>query len=137
MSEEYSPSDYLLAAENVYLAFVEGGKAVSLTPNENAWLRLAIIACYNAAFHSIYLNLLKDPIINEEINNLIKEQKINLHRYIIEKSIEKFGLDEILELYELKIKAEFFLPHEYNISIKDLERAIKIASNIIAKFKSD
>jgi hypothetical protein len=137
MSEEYSPNDFLLAAENIYIAFIEGGKAVSLTPNENAWLRLAVIACYNAAFHSVYFNLLKDSEINKEINFLIKKGKANLHRYIIEKAVEKFGLDEILELYELTIKAQFLLSPANNITIKDLERAIKIASNIISKFKSD
>jgi len=130
MNDDYNPYDSLLIAQNIYLAFDEGGKAVATTPNESAWLRFSIICAFLSAFHKVYEILKND----EEFQRKAKNSE-NLYKLVIQEALERFKFDELVELYELRIKAEFVLPPEYNVSLKDVKRAIELANNIITSIE--
>jgi hypothetical protein len=131
--DDTNPSDFILIAEDIYLGFKEGGKAVATTPHESAWMRLGIIVCYMGIFQKLMRKLLEDEKINQEYKKLLDQRDINeIHSFFVQKSLEKFKYDELLELYDLKIKAEFKFPPEYNVTLEDLNKAIKIAANILS-----
>jgi len=129
--DDHTPADFLLIAEDIYLSLKEGGKAVATTPHEAAWQRLAISLCFFSVFNATLLQLRKDADFVKEYQEVIKRGNINIFRFVIEKALEKFKLDELLELYELWLKAFFRLPPEYNVELKDVERAVKIAGNCL------
>jgi hypothetical protein len=129
--DDHKPSDFLLIAEDIYLSLKEGGKAVATTPHEAAWLRLAISLSFFSVFNAM-LNVLKNyEDFNKEYQEKLEKNEINLFRFVIEKALEKFKLDEIITLYELWIKAFFILPPNYEVNFDDVEKAVKIAGNAL------
>ncbi|HLI47056.1 MAG TPA: hypothetical protein VKU94_07680 [Geobacterales bacterium] len=129
--DDHTPADFLLIAEDVYLSLKEGGKAVATTPHEAAWERLAISLCFFAAFNAALNELKKDEGFVMEYHELIKHGNKNIFRFVIDKALQKFKLDDLLELYELWLNAFFRLPPDYNVDLKDVEKAVKIAGNCL------
>lgn len=132
--DDTNPSDFVLIAEDIYIGFKEGGKAVATTPHESAWMRLGIIVCYLGVFQLLMKKLLQDEKIKKEYEELVIKEKISdINKFFIENCLKKFKYDEILELYELRIKAEYKFPPEYNVTLEDLNKAIQIASNLLSQ----
>lgn len=131
--ESYNPSDLLLIAEDIYLAFKEGGKAVATTPHESAWKRLAVSLCFFSAFHASLRKLLSNEDFSREYQEKLSKG-LNVFKFVIEESLDKYKLDELVDLYELWIKAFFDL--NYEVSLEEMEKAIKITSNVLRLLKS-
>jgi|ECHnycMinimDraft_1075156.scaffolds.fasta_scaffold00751_5 hypothetical protein len=132
-ADDTNPSDFILIAEDIYIGFKEGGKAVATTPHESAWMRLGIIVCYLGVFQLLMKKLLQDENLKKEYDELLsKGQVFEINKFFITNCLKKFKYDEILDLYELRIKAEYKFPPEYNVTLEDLNKAIKIATNLIS-----
>jgi len=132
-ADDTNPSDFILIAEDIYIGFKEGGKAVATTPHESAWMRLGIIVCYSGVFQLLMKKLLQDENLKKEYDELLsKGQVFEINKFFITNCLKKFKYDEILDLYELGIKAEYKFPPEYNVTLEDLNKAIKIATNLIS-----
>ncbi len=130
----YQPSDLLLIAEDIYLAFKEGGKAVATTPHESAWKRLAVSLCFVSAFHESLRKLRTVENFEKEYEEVLAKGSLNIFKFVIDKALEKFKLDELVELYELWLRSFFILDEE--IALEDLERAVKLASNLLRTLSS-
>ncbi|MFP3191116.1 MAG: hypothetical protein RXR31_07290 [Thermoproteota archaeon] len=132
-ADDTNPSDFILIAEDIYIGFKEGGKAIATTPHESAWMRLGIIVCYLGVFQLLMKKLLQDENLKKEYDELLsKGQVFEINKFFITNCLKKFKYDEILDLYELRIKAEYKFPPEYNVTLEDLNKAIKIATNLIS-----
>lgn len=134
--DDYRPSDLLLIAEDVYLSLKEGGKAVATTPHESAWIRLAIAQCFIAAFHACLSRLLELEDFSKEYEEYLKNGKGNVFRFVIEKALSYFKVDDLILLYQLWVKSMFNLPPDYEATLEDLEKAVKMSSNILKELKS-
>ncbi len=132
--DTYNPSDFLLIAEDIYMAFKEGGKAVATTPHESAWKRLALSLCFVSAFHESLRKLRTLEGFEKEYEEALERGSLNIFKFVIDKALEKFKLDELIELYELWIRSFFILDAE--ISLEELEKAVKLTSNLLRNLSS-
>ena len=122
---DFRPEDFLIVAELIKRTLERSDNWISSHPR--AWMRTAISRAYYAAFLTIKKKFPKEVGLGRDVHKKAADLLKQFHRFL--------AYQRFMSLRKIRNQADYDLPPEYVVSLKDVRIAIELAHFVIKEVK--